>query len=80
MIRSYNLSDTRANITLEPILDSRHADGKIVITRMSTSVLQRVGYSNKNVARGRMYTRTALVTRLLSIQVIATRCVESLDT
>ena len=67
-------------LTLEPILDSRCEDGKIVITRMSISVLQRVGYSNENVTQVRMYTRTALGTRLLSIRVIATRCVVSLDT
>ena len=62
------------------MLDSRREDGKIVITRVSISVLQRVGYLSENVTRVRMYTRTALSTRLLSIQVIATQCVVSLDT
>ena len=54
------------------MLDSRREDGKIVITQVSISVLQRVGYSSENVTRVRMYTRTALGTCLLSIRVIAT--------
>ena len=64
----------------EPILDLRREDGKIVITRVSISVLQRIGYSSENVTRVRMYTHIALNTRLLSIQLLATRCVVSLDT
>ena len=51
-----------------------------MITRVSISVLQRVGHSSENVTRVKMYTRTALDTRLLSIQVTATRGVVSLDT
>ena len=66
--------------TLKLILDSRREDGKIVITQVSISVLQRVGYSSENVTRVRMYTRTALDTHLLSIRVLATQCVVSLDT
>ena len=53
--------------TLEPILDLRRKDGNIVITQVSISVLQRVGYSSENVTRVRIYTRTAVNTRLLLI-------------
>ena len=41
---SYTLADTQADI-----LDLKHVDDKIVITRVSISVLQRVGYSSENV-------------------------------
>ena len=40
----YNLVDTQADIRLKTILDSRREDGKIVITQVSISVLQQVGY------------------------------------
>ena len=76
----YDLADTQADIRLETILDSRCEDDKIVIIRVSISVLQWVGYLRENANWVRMYTRTVLRTHLLSIRVIATQCVVSLDT